>query len=83
MQRISFIVEEAGCSSCATRVRSALEPLGTVAEIEVDEAADAATVSLTADRPLTEPDVQRALDDASAGAAHAYRVRAGSWEAVA
>jgi copper chaperone CopZ len=82
MQRITFIVEEAGCPSCAARVRAALEPLAVVNEIEVDEQADSATVSLAANQAITERDVQRAMEAASDGAGHAYRVRAGSWKAA-
>ena len=43
-----FEVEEAGCESCAALVRGALEPLATVESVEVDEAADRATVRLGA-----------------------------------
>lgn len=82
MQRITFIVEEAGCSSCATRVRAALEPLGAIDGIEIDEQADSATVRLAADRVIAEQDVERALAAGSVGAGHVYRVRVGSWTAV-
>jgi copper chaperone CopZ len=74
---VSFVVEEAGCESCARLVRSALEPLGAVESVEIDEAADVADVRL--DGPATEEDVNRALAAVSAGAGHAYRVRPGSW----
>ena len=74
---VSFVVEEAGCESCARLVRSALEPLGAVESVEIDETADVADVRL--DGPATEEDVNRALAAVSAGAGHAYRVRAGSW----
>lgn len=74
---VSFVVEEAGCESCARLVRSALEPLGTVESIEVDEAADISTVRL--DGGATQDEVDRALADVSAGAGHTYRVRPGSW----
>ena len=79
MEQVTFIVDEAGCSSCAARVRAALEPLADVDDVQIDEEADAATVSLTAQSGIAEEDVQRALDAASAGAGHAYRVRASSW----
>ena len=75
---LSFVVSEAGCESCAKLVRQALEPLGAVESIEVDEAADEAAVRLDA-AETTESDVNRALAGVSAGAGHAYRVRPGSW----
>jgi copper chaperone CopZ len=77
---VSFVVSEAGCESCARLVRGALEPLGTVESVEVDEAADEATVRLAGD--ATEEQVNGALAGASAGAGHAYRVRPGSWRAA-
>jgi copper chaperone CopZ len=77
---LSFVVEEAGCESCAKLVREALEPLGTVESIEIDEAADVAAVRLDT-TGATESDVDRALAAVSVGAGHAYRVRPGSWDA--
>jgi copper chaperone CopZ len=74
---VSFIVSEAGCESCAALVREALEPLGTVESVEIDEAADEATVQLGGD--ASEDDVNVALAGASEGVGHAYRVRPGSW----
>ncbi len=75
---VTFEVEQAGCSSCAARVRSALEPLARVGAIAVDVEADAATVRCSADA-LSEAAVNAVLADASDGAGHAYRVRPGSW----
>ena len=77
---LSFVVEEAGCESCAALVREALEPLGVVESIQVDESADTSTVRLAA--AATEADVDRALADVCADAGHAYRVRPGSWRTV-
>lgn len=74
---VSFVVQEAGCESCARLVRRALEPLGTVESVEIDEAADEATVRLDGD--ASEDDVNGALAGASEGVGHAYRVRPGSW----
>jgi len=76
----TFVVEEAGCESCAALVREALEPLGAVESVEVDEVADVAFVHLAS--PASEPDVNKALADVSASAGHAYRVRPGSWRAA-
>jgi copper chaperone CopZ len=77
---VEFVVSEAGCESCAALVRAALEPFGTVESVEVDEAADEATVRLAGD--ASEQAVDGALAEASAGAGHAYRVRPGSWRAA-
>ena len=77
---VAFVVEAAGCESCAKLVRAALEPLGGVGSIKVDEAADEAVVRLDT-RGATESDVNRALAVVSAGAGHDYRVRPGSWDA--
>ena len=77
--KIAFDVEQAGCDSCADRVRDALAPLGVVEAVEVDEGSDTASVVLA---PKSEPDqavVDEALAEASAGAGHLYRVRPGSW----
>ena len=76
----TFEVEQAGCESCAARVRSALEPLAVVDAIEIDESADQATVRL-GDAAITETDVNAALRAASDGSGHTYRVRPGSWRA--
>lgn len=76
---VVFEVEQAGCESCAARVRNALSPLGTVAGIEIDEAADAATVRFTAS-VVDEDAVNRALLEVSHGSGHAYRVKPGSWQ---
>lgn len=80
--QVTFIVEEAGCESCAVRVRSALEPLGAVVAIEVDHDADASTVRLAGNGTLSEEALNRALESASREAGHAYRVRPGSFVAA-
>ena len=74
---VEFVVSEAGCESCARLVRRALEPFGTVEAVEIDEAADEATVRLDGD--ASEEAVNGALAEASVGVGHAYRVRPGSW----
>jgi copper chaperone CopZ len=76
---VEFVVEQAGCSSCADRVRGALEPIATVDPIEIDEAADAAAVRLRSASLLSEETVGEALREASVGSGHEYRVQAGSW----
>jgi cation transport ATPase len=76
---LTFVVEQAGCASCAARVRGALEPLAEVVAIEVDEQADAATVRAAGD--LSEDAANNALQAASHGSGHTYRVRPGSWQA--
>jgi len=77
---VTFVVEQAGCESCATRVRAALEDVAAVASIEIDEAADAAVVRLSG--TASEDAVGEALAAASHGSGHAYRVRPGSWQAA-
>jgi len=76
----SFVVEEAGCESCAALVREALEPFGEVESIEVDGVADTSTVRLTA--AVTEADVNDALERVSRDVGHTYRVLPGSWAAA-
>ncbi len=78
MGTVVFEVEQAGCESCAARVRAALEPFAEVGEIVVDAQADRATVRASAG-VITEALVSEALETASEGSGHAYRVRAGSW----
>lgn len=80
MTEVVFEVEQAGCESCAARVRAALEPLGAVDEIAVDPDADAAMVRARG-AGLSEDAVNAALAAASHGSGHTYRVRAGSWQA--
>ena len=75
---IEFVVEEAGCESCAALVREALEPLAEVESVEPDHDADIAAVRVRGD--LTEAAANEALAAVAAG--HAYRVRAGSWRAA-
>lgn len=75
--RLTFVVEQAGCESCAARVRGALEPLAEVEAVEVDKDADAATVRAVGQ--LSEDAVNEALLAASHGSGHTYRVRPGSW----
>lgn len=79
---VVFAVEQAGCAACATRVRDALSPLGSVVAIEVDEDADLATVEALPASGVTEERVNAALLEASAGSGHAYRVRPQSWRTV-
>jgi len=75
--RAIFAVEQAGCESCGKVISAALNRVGIVESIEIDEDADTATVVLSGS---AEPDtVDAALEEASAGAGHAYRVRTGSW----
>ena len=78
VENVQFVVEQAGCSSCATRVRDALSELGTVHDVAIDEAADVASVSLSASS-VSDNGVNDALRKASAGAGHQYRVQPGSW----
>ena len=77
-QTFTFVVEHAGCPSCAERVRDALAPLAAVEDVEIDEPNDAARVRLVAPDGVTEGNVNALLAAASAGG-HEYRVEPGSW----
>jgi copper chaperone CopZ len=83
LDSLEFVVEHAGCSSCAGRIRGALQAVATVDSIEVDEAADAARVRLRGPAELSEETVGHVLREASLGSGHEYCVRPGSWRALA
>lgn len=78
MERHSFVVEGAGCSSCAARLRVALADLVRIEGIEIDDDADTAFVRVSGD-DISERGVQAAIEAASAGSGHTYRIREGSW----
>ena len=69
------------CEAGAARVRGAIEPLATVAGMDVDHDADQTTVRLAPGTAVSEEDVEQALAAASEGTPHTYRVRPGSWAA--
>ena len=46
---VEFVVDQAGCASCAELVREVLSELGAVEAVEVDDSADLASVRLVAD----------------------------------
>jgi copper chaperone CopZ len=75
----AFVVQSAGCEACAKLIREALEPLGAVGAIEIDEAADTAAVTIASTGELAEESVGTILAAASAGGGHEYRVEPGSW----
>jgi len=79
--RVAFDVEQAGCESCGTLIGTALAEIGTVERLDVDESSDTAAVVLAGS--ATHEIVDAALERASAGAGHTYRVRPGSWRALA
>lgn len=82
MVEITFEVEQAGCASCAARVRDALAPVLEISELEIDESLDAAAITA---RAVEEPAVgmiDQLLAEASEGAGHQYRVRPGSLRVV-
>ena len=78
---VKFVIEGAGCESCATRVREALAPIVTVHDVAINDMADIATVSVSAPS-IAESDVTEVLLAASVGSGHEYRVRSGSWASV-
>ena len=82
MVEVSFDVEQAGCESCAARVRGALAPLVSISALEIDESRDAAiVVGRAAEEPAVET-IDALLAGASKGAGHAYRVSPGSLRVV-
>lgn len=76
-----FVVEQAGCASCAELVRDALSSVGTIDGIEIDEAADVASVRLSSEARPSGEDLDALLADVSVPG-HAYRVRPGSLRVV-
>lgn len=78
--KVVFDVEQAGCESCGKLISGALSKVGAVESVEIDESADLATVVLSG--AGSQGAVESALEEASAGAGHDYRVRAGSWRAL-
>ena len=76
--RAEFLVEEAGCQSCAARVRDALAGIARVEAVEIDEEADTALVRVVADE-ISQCQIEVALEMASSRSGHEYRVRQGSW----
>jgi hypothetical protein len=79
---VSFEVEQAGCASCAARVRGALAPLLEISALKIDESLDAATVTARAAEEPPVETIDELLAAASEGAGHAYRVRPGSLRLV-
>lgn len=79
--KVTFDVEQAGCESCGKVISTALADIGTVESIEIDEAADSATVVLSGE--ASPGAVDGALERASADAGHEYRIRVGSWQPLA
>jgi copper chaperone CopZ len=78
-RQVIFEVEEAGCESCAGRVRAALSTATAVDAIDVDHDTNSATVRVSATPTLTKDEVGRLLETASHGSGHAYRLKPGSW----
>ncbi len=76
---VSFTVEHAGCTSCAARIRAALEPLGALDQLEIDEERDAANVTMRGNQLIAEGAVDAVLAEASTGSGHTYRIQPGSW----
>ena len=78
---VEFVVEQAGCTSCAKLVRDVLSELGAVDAVEVDESADLASVRLVTEGAVSSEQLDALLADASVPG-HAYRVLPGSLQAV-
>ena len=82
MVEVSFEVEQAGCASCAARVRGALAPLLEISGLEIDEYLDAAVITARAAEEPPVGMIDLLLAAASEGAGHNYRVRPGSLRVV-
>ena len=78
MSDVEFLVAEAGCESCATRVRSAVASLVSVTSISIDESEDIAKVTGRASAVVTPEALDELLAVASEGAGHRYHVVPGS-----
>ena len=78
MGSVQFVVEHAGCVSCAALIREALAEVGTVGKVDIDEARDVAVVRMSAVE-TSESRVNDVLGAASHGSGHVYRIRPGSW----
>jgi hypothetical protein len=75
---VQFVVERAGCSSCAELIGEALGVIGKVEQVDIDESSDIALVRLSVSGDVDVDEVDRVLHLASKGSGHAYRVRPGS-----
>ena len=78
MRDVEFVVAEAGCESCATRVRSAVASVVSVTSIAIDEDDDTARVTGRAASDVTTEALDDLLAVASEGAGHRYHVVPGS-----
>jgi copper chaperone CopZ len=74
---VQFVIEQAGCTSCAARIHEALAEVATVEAVDIDEAVDVALVRLSGS--VSESRVNDVLGGASQGSGHRYRVQSGSW----
>lgn len=81
MSGVRFVIEQAGCPSCASLIRDALETISDVEAIDIDEGADLAKVRLGQASDPSEQTVADVLEAVSRGSGHAYRVQPGSWVA--
>lgn len=81
MSEVRFVIEQAGCSSCASLIRDALGTIADVEAIDIDEDADLAMVRLGQSSNASEQTVADVLEAVSRGSGHAYRVQSGSWVA--
>ena len=82
VHEVEFVVEQAGCTSCAARLREAFEAVGSVAAVDIDEEADTASVRLHTSDQVTGDVVDRVLEAASAGSGHGYARRSGTWRVL-
>jgi hypothetical protein len=78
VRNVEFVVAEAGCESCASRVRSAVASIVSVTSIAIDEGGDTAKVVGRAGFDVTAEELDELLAAASEGAGHRYHVVPGS-----
>ena len=83
MSGVRFVIEQAGCPSCASLIRDALDTITDVEAIDIDGDADLAIVRLGQSSHASEQTVADVLEAVSRESGHAYRVQPGSWVADA
>jgi copper chaperone CopZ len=79
---VEFVVEQAGCESCAELIRDGLGEIGAIRRVEVDETADVAAVCLELASDVSSDDVDRILLTLAEESGHGYCVQPGSWRVL-
>ena len=79
MSEVRVVVGRAAWPSCASVIREALDAIADVEGIEIDEAADRATVRLQHGSNPSQQTVARMLETVPREPGHTYRVQPVSW----